>query len=141
MNQSPTHRRRQLGASTLLVAVIALLVAAIVFVIASPGVPSSWWPQTAGAFAASSTTTATTTSTASTGSLQGEAHGQQDQLAPQQTSSVCDAVVGPAHGYCLGAPAPNSAPHGLNLAKSWPVGVLALGLTTLYAMARRRRGL
>ncbi|MFE6955501.1 hypothetical protein [Streptomyces sp. NPDC057696] len=128
--------RRQAAAYAALGTVVALLIAALAFVIASPSVPSAWWPRTGDAFAASPTNP--------TQPAQGTAHAEPSAPgSPAGEPDVCDAIVGPAHDYCLGAPAPEAATSNapLRLADAWPMGVLAIGITTLYILARRRRGL
>ncbi|MGW6144279.1 hypothetical protein [Streptomyces sp. NPDC055140] len=130
-------RRRALAACTGTGTVIALLIAAIVFVIAAPGVPSAWWPQTGNAFAASPSAPADAVTTP----VQGAAHGQAPAATPSNEPDVCDAIVGPAHSYCLGAPAPQSSSHRITLADSWPLGVLGVGIAALYVVNRRHRGL
>ncbi|MFI7008865.1 hypothetical protein [Streptomyces sp. NPDC050145] len=126
-------KRRLLAAWAATAMTIALLLAALAFVIASPSLPDAWWPQTGEAFAASPSST-----------RPADAVPAPDAVpAAQATSSepdVCDAIVGPAHAYCLGAPAPDAKP-GLSLADSWPLGVVATGLTVLFVLRRRRRGL
>lgn len=83
-------RRRALAACTATGTVIALLIAAIVFVIAAPGVPSAWWPQTGNAFASSPSAPSDTATTPA----QGAAHGQAPAATPSNESEVCDAIVG-----------------------------------------------
>ncbi|MFB7421505.1 hypothetical protein ACFC18_15895 [Streptomyces sp. NPDC056121] len=129
-------RRRALAACTATGTVIALLIAAIVFVIAAPGVPSTWWPQTGNAFASSPSPSATATT-----HVQGAAHGQAPAATPSNESDVCDAIVGPAHRYCLGAPPPPAFGGKFTLADFWPLGVLGVGIAALYVVSRRRRGL
>ncbi|MGW1950753.1 hypothetical protein ACWCRC_41625 [Streptomyces sp. NPDC001940] len=130
-------RRRALAACTGTGTVIALLIAAIVFVIAAPGVPSAWWPQTGDAFASSPSAPSATATTP----VQGAAHGQAPAATPSNESEVCDAIVGPAHSYCLGAPAPPASGGKFTLTDSWPLGVLGVGIAALYVANRRRRGL
>ncbi|MET8210331.1 hypothetical protein ABZT51_30700 [Streptomyces sp. NPDC005373] len=130
-------RRRALAAGTGTGTVIALLIAAIVFVIAAPGVPSAWWPVTGDAFASSPSAP----SDAVTTPVQGIAHGQASTAAPSNESEVCDAIVGPAHSYCLGAPAPPASSGKFTLADSWPLGALGVGVAALCLFNRRRRGL
>ena len=131
-------RRRTAAACTATGAVIALLIAAIIFVIAAPGVPSVWWPQTGEAFASSPSGPSDAVATPA----QGAAHGQAPAAKLPRKPDVCDAVVGPAHGYCLGAPAPQASTGGqITLADVWPLGVLALGIAALCFFHRRRRGL
>ncbi|MFH8737590.1 MULTISPECIES: hypothetical protein [unclassified Streptomyces] len=130
-------RRRALAAGTGTGTVIALLVAAILFVIAAPGVPSAWWPQTGDAFASSPSAP----SDAVTTPVQGAAHGQAPAATPSHESEVCDAIVGPAHSYCLGAPAPQSSSGKITLADAWPLGVLGVGIAALFIVSRRGRGL
>jgi hypothetical protein len=130
-------RRRALAACTGTGTVIALLVAAIVFVIAAPGVPSAWWPQTGDAFASSPSAP----SDAVTTPVQGAAHGQAPAATPSNESDVCDAVVGPAHSYCLGAPAPPASGGKFTPADFWPLGALGVGIAALCLFNRRRRGL
>ncbi|WP_338704327.1 hypothetical protein V2W30_41160 (plasmid) [Streptomyces sp. Q6] len=143
MNQRFVDLRRQLGSLSLLFAVIALLITAIVFVICAPGVPAAWWPQTGGAFAASPTSPSARAAEAVT-APQGAAPGQtEDSARPAapSDSSVCDTIVGPAHAYCLRGQEASASAQGITLARSWPVGALALGLGTLYVLSRRRRRL
>ncbi|WP_405778661.1 hypothetical protein OG512_48795 [Streptomyces sp. NBC_01378] len=130
-------RRRALAACTGAGTVIALLIAAIVFVIAAPGVPSGWWPQTGDAFASSPSAP----SDAVTTPVQGAAHGQAPAATSSNESEVCDAIVGPAHSYCLGTPAPPSSGGKFTLADSWPLGALGVGVAALFIGSRRRRGL
>ncbi|WP_406384077.1 hypothetical protein OHU25_41275 [Streptomyces sp. NBC_00117] len=130
-------RRCALAACTGTGTVIALLVAAIIFVIAAPGVPSAWWPQTGDAFASSPSPPSATATTP----VQGAAHGQPPVTTPSNESDVCDSIVGPAHRYCLGAPAPQSTSGKFTLADCWPLGVLGVGIATLCLFNRRRRGL
>ncbi|MFE4674480.1 hypothetical protein [Streptomyces sp. NPDC056723] len=130
-------RRRALAACTATVTLVALLVAAIVFVIAAPGVPSAWWPQTGNAFAASPSAPSDTVTTP----VQGAAHGQAPAATPSSESDVCDAIVGPAHCYCLRAGAPQPSNDPITLADMWPLGVLGLGIAALCLFNRRRRGL
>ncbi|MFF1400700.1 hypothetical protein ACFVZD_44085 [Streptomyces sp. NPDC058287] len=129
--------RRVLAARAATGTVIALLVVAIVFVIAAPGVPSAWWPQTGNAFAASPSAP----SNAVTRPVQGAAHGQVPAATPSNESDVCDAIVGPAHSYCLGAPPPKSFNDPFTWTDSWPLAVLGIGIAALYLFNRRRRGL
>ncbi|MFD0119267.1 hypothetical protein ACFVZL_37630 [Streptomyces sp. NPDC058320] len=129
-------RRRALAACTATGTVIALLIAAIVFVIAAPGVPSAWWPQTGNAFASSPSPSDTVTTP-----VQGAAHGQAPAATPSNESDVCDAIVGPAHSYCLGAPPPPAFGGKFTLTDSWPLGVLGVGVAVLFIVSRRRRGL
>ncbi|MFB7419771.1 hypothetical protein ACFC1L_34785 [Streptomyces sp. NPDC056210] len=129
-------RRRALAACTGTGTVIALLIAAIVFVIAAPGVPSAWWPQTGDAFASSPSP-----SDAAATPVQGAAHGQAPAATPSNESEVCDAIVGPAHSYCLGAPAPPASGGKFTLTDSWPLGALGVGVAALFIVSRRRRGL
>ncbi|GAA2349615.1 hypothetical protein OKJ48_02650 [Streptomyces kunmingensis] len=134
------ERRRQAAAYVLLGTVAAALIAALVFVSAAPGLPSAWWPQAGGAFAASPDVSAFDAGPMLPGP--GAARGQTPSAGPVRAKDVCDAVVGPAHVYCLGAPAPDAAPsRPPTLADSWPLGVLAVGITVLYVLRRRRRGL
>ncbi|MFB8273606.1 hypothetical protein ACFC96_44545 [Streptomyces sp. NPDC055955] len=130
-------RRRALAAWTSTGTVIVVLIAAIAFVIAAPDVPSAWWPQTGDAFASSPSAP----SDAATTPVQGAAHGQGPSATPSNESEVCDAVVGPAHSYCLGAPAPRAFGGRLKLADLWPLGALGVGVAALLIVSRRRRGL
>ncbi|MYT68344.1 MULTISPECIES: hypothetical protein [unclassified Streptomyces] len=115
------ERRRRAAGFALVASVVALLITAISFVGALPGLPAMWWPKTGSAFAAAQETSA-----------HSSVHG----------SDACDAVVGPAHGYCLGAPAPDAVPGDLlSFAHAWPFGVLAVGIVTLVLVTRRTRGL
>jgi hypothetical protein len=127
-------RRRAAAGCTATGIVIALMIAAIVFVIAAPGVPSAWWPQTGDAFASSPSDRVTTPA-------QGAAHGQAPAATPTHESEVCDAIVGPAHAYCLGAPPPHTSSGTFTRGDVWPLGVLALGIVTLIVLRCRRRGL
>ncbi|MFC9614424.1 hypothetical protein ACFRLW_35370 [Streptomyces sp. NPDC056728] len=128
-------RRRALAACTGTGTVIALLVAAIIFVIAAPGVPSAWWPQTGDAFASSPSPPSATATTP----VQGAAHGQPPVTTPSNESEVCDAIVGPAHSYCLRAPAPQASGGKFTLADFWPLIVLGIGVAALFIVSRRRR--
>ncbi|MER5960406.1 hypothetical protein [Streptomyces sp. NPDC001893] len=130
-------RRRALAACTGTGTVIALLIAAIVFVIAAPGIPSAWWPQTGNAFASSPSAPSDTATTP----VQGAAHGQAPAATPSNESEVCDAIVGPAHSYCLGAPPPPAFGGKFTLTDFWPLGVLGVGIAALCLFNRRRRGL
>ncbi|WP_405634332.1 hypothetical protein OHB53_09230 [Streptomyces sp. NBC_00056] len=127
-------RRRAAASCTATGIVIALLIAAIICVIAEPGVPSGWWPQTGNAFAASPSDRVTTPA-------QGAAHGKAPAPTPSKGSEVCDVIVGPAHDYCLRAPDPQSASGTFTRGVLWPLGVLAVGITALFVLHRRRRGL
>ncbi|MFI0242585.1 hypothetical protein [Streptomyces sp. NPDC016845] len=127
------ERRRRVAACAVIGTVVALLTSALIVVLVGPRLPAAWWPQTGDAFRASSPSPVRDAAAV---------HEQAPPDGASATSSVCDAVVGPAHGFCLGAPPPAAAPdHPLALAESWPLGVLAIGITTLYVLHRRRQGL
>ncbi|MGP3777044.1 hypothetical protein ACTWJ8_40050 (plasmid) [Streptomyces sp. SDT5-1] len=119
---APTiHRLRRVAAWTTVGTVLALLLTALVLVIAAPSVPSPWWPKTGAAFAATPAPPADA------------AHREMADAA------ACDAIVGPAHRYCLGAPRADVPVQGrFTAADAWPLAAAAAGLTALHVATRRR---
>lgn len=129
------QRRRALAGAALGTG-LALLFAALALVVATAGLPSAWWPQTGQAFAASPSSTVTAT-TARAQSKRGETVTPN---VPKGDEAACDAIVGPAHSYCLGSRSADALPtqgH-LSVTASWTLGALAAGLTALLIVNRRR---
>ncbi|MFE5029880.1 hypothetical protein ACFRAO_43010 [Streptomyces sp. NPDC056656] len=124
------HRIRRAAVTT---ALLIALAGALTVVLARPGLPDAWWPQTGNAFASSP----------STPQPDHTAHALPDRAtttAADTSSDACDLIVGPAKAYCERGTTDPDTTDTVHRAPGW-LGLLlaAPALAGVLVLLRRTR--